>query len=197
MVLSKRERIILIVAVVTVGALLANFFVIDPVANRLKQIDDERLALEAEFNEAQSLFERQKLLGPRWKAMLSDGLRSDAEAESRVARALNEWSDRARLSLSSVKPDRVASDKGLQEMTFVVAGNGDLESVAQFLWQVETAELPIKVKSMQLGSTSESGDTMSLELRLSALYLSAKQEGKETNKPQQQQQEADNGDALL
>jgi Tfp pilus assembly protein PilO len=182
MVLSKRERIILIVAIAVVGLLVANLFVIDPVSRRLQRIESRRLALEAEFNEAQSLFERQRLLEPRWKTMLSAGLRSDAEAESRVARALGEWSADAGLTLSSVKPERVASDKGLKEMTFVVAGKGPLDAVAWFLYEVETAVLPIKVKNMQLGSSAESGDTMSLQLRLSALYLGVEP------KPSEQQQ---------
>ncbi|MBN2128426.1 MAG: hypothetical protein JW741_02980 [Sedimentisphaerales bacterium] len=173
MVLSKRERVILIVAVVAVGALMLNFFIVEPAGKRLAQVENHRLQLEAEFNEAQSLFERQRLLGPRWKAMLSEGLRSDAEAETRIARALDEWAADARLTLSSVKPERVASDKGLKEMTFVVAGKGSLDAVAWFLHQVETAALPLKVKTMQLGSSSESDDSMSLQLRLSALYLGA------------------------
>jgi len=81
----------LIVAVVAVGALVLNFFVIEPAGNQLEQVENRRLQLEAEFNEAQSLFERQRLLEPKWKAMLSEGLRGDAEAETRVARALDEW----------------------------------------------------------------------------------------------------------
>jgi len=196
MVLSKRERIILIVAVVAVGALVLNFFVIDPAGRQLEQVENRRLQLEAQFSEAQSLFERQRLLGPRWKAMLSEGLRSDAEAETRVARALDEWAADARLTLSSVKPERVAGDKGLKEMTFVVAGKGRLDAVAWFLHQVETAALPIKVKNMQLGSSSESGDSMSLQLRLSALYLDAESKPSEQERQPTQSSEADDEELL-
>jgi len=196
MVLSKRERIVLIVAVVAVGALVVNFFVIEPAGNRLEQIENERLQLEAQFNEAQSLFERQRLLEPRWKAMLSDGLRSDAEAETKIARALDEWAADARLTLSSVKPERVAGDKGLKEMTFVVAGKGPLDAVAWFLYQVETAALPIKIKNMTLGSSSESDDSMSLQLRLSALYLGAERRTSEQEPPQTEESEAYDEDLL-
>lgn len=195
MVLSKRERIILIIAVVAVGALVANQFVITPAGRRLQQLENRRLQLEAEFNEAQSLFERQRLLEPKWKSMLSAGLRSDAEAESRIARALDEWSADSGLTLSSVKPERVASDKGLKEMTFIVAGKGPLDAVASFLYQVETAALPIKVKNMQLGSSAESGGSMSLQLRLSALYLGAEPESSE--QPQRQPKQAEAYDEAL
>lgn len=190
MVLSKRERIILIITMIVVGALIADKIILGPVSDRLDAMKVQRDQLLAEVNEAQSLFERQRLLAPRYKTMLADGFRNDTEAESRVLRALREWSDATSMTLSSVKPERVASDRGLKEMTFVVAGKGTLRSVAQFLYQIETAALPIKVKNMQLGLASEGTDSMSLQLRLSALYIGAEPESPE------QQNEASHEDAF-
>ncbi len=69
-------------------------------------------------------------------------------------------------------------------MIFTVAGRGRLESVARFLWQIETAALPVKIKDMQLGSSSEAGDSMSVQLHLSALYLGAQKKQVETGQPE-------------
>ncbi|UCD50676.1 MAG: hypothetical protein JSW27_24525 [Phycisphaerales bacterium] len=184
MVLSKRERIILIVTIVVVGALVVDKVIFGPVKGRLDEMKVQRDLLVAEVAEAQSLFERQGLLAPRYKAMLSDGFRHDTEAESRVLRALRDWSSATGVILSSVKPERVASDQGLKEMTFRVAGKGTLRSVAQLLYQIETAALPIKVQSMQLGLAGEGTDSMSLELGLSALYLGAEPEASEQEQPE-------------
>ncbi len=174
MVLSQRERIVALLALLVVGALVADALVVGPVLRRLRAVENHKQQLLAQLNEAQGLFERRRLMERKWKTMLSDGLQDEAEAESRLVRALDKWSQETRLALTSVKPERVASDKGLNEMTFVVAGQGGMNAVARFLWQVETAELPVKVKDMQLGlASSETGDSMSLELRLSALYLGA------------------------
>ena len=189
MVLSKRERILAIATIAVVGFLVLSKFLIDPVADRFKQREMRKQQLLLELNEAQNLLQRRRLLEKKWKTLLSDGLRNEVEAESRVARALDGWSRQARLTLSSVKPERVASDKGFKEMTFAVAGTGTLEAIAQFLWQIETAPLPIKVKDIQLGSTSESGQSMSLQLRLSALCLSTEREPSGKKQPQEQQQE--------
>ena len=176
MVLSKRERIILMITALVVGALVVDKLVLGPATNRLDAMKIEREQLLAQVNEAQSLFERQRVLAPRYRAMLSDDFRDDKEAESRILRVLDDWSEESTLTLSSVKPERVASDQGLKEMTFVVAGKGTLRAVAQFLWRIETAAYPLKVKSMQLGSANEAGDSMSLQLRLSALYLDSEEE---------------------
>jgi hypothetical protein len=118
-------------------------------------------------------------------------LRNEAEAESRILTALREWSGAANMALSSIRPERVSSSRGLQEMIFTVAGRGSLESVARFLWQIETAVLPVKIKDMQLGSSSEAGDSMSLQLHLSALYL-----GKQKKQTLPGQTEVENDQAL-
>jgi Tfp pilus assembly protein PilO len=183
--LSKRERIIAIIAVAAVGFLVLNKFLIGPVAGKLQQLETQKSQLRIDLDEAQNLFRKRRVLERQWKAAMSEGLRNEIEAESKVGRALDKWSEEARLTLSSVKPERVASDKGLKEMTFVVVGTGSLDAVTQFLWQIETAPLPIKVKDMQLGSSNESGQSMSLQLRLSALCLAAEQKSSE-NKPSQE-----------
>jgi Tfp pilus assembly protein PilO len=183
MVLSKRERMILIVAIVAVVMLIGDKFIVGPISERREELKARKLELQAELQNAQLLFTRQKLMERKWKMLLSDGLRNDAEAESKIARALDEWSKQSMLTLSSVKPERIASDKGLKEVTFVVAGTGTLEAISRFLWQIETESLPIKVMDMQLGSTNETGQNMSLQLRLSALCL-----GSQEKQPQKERQ---------
>jgi len=184
MVLSKRERIILIVTLASVGLFVVNKFVIEPVQAELDQMEAQRQQLLGDLNEGQLLIGNHRRMQEKWRAMLSGGLRNDTEAESRVLGALREWSSAASLALSSIKPERVSSGGGLQEMIFTVAGKGTLESVARFLWQIETAALPVKIKDMQLGSSSESGGSMSLQLHLSALYLGTQEKQSDTKQPE-------------
>ena len=189
MVLSKRERIILIAAIACVGLLVVNKFVVEPVQAKLDGLEAQRQHLLGDLNEAELLIGNHRRMQAKWKAMLSHGLRSDTEAESRVLSALREWSGVAGLALSSIKPERVSSDGRLQEMIFTVAGKGTLDSVARFLWQIETAALPVKIKDMQLGSSSELGDSMSLQLHLSALYLGTQKKQLDTEQPEANDEE--------
>jgi Tfp pilus assembly protein PilO len=193
--LSKRERIIVLLAAVVVGTLLADWLVFTPALAKFRETENRKQTLLAQINEAQSLFERRRLMAGKWKAIVGDGLQNDAEVESRIVRSLDKWSQEARLTLTSLKPERLASDKGLKEMTFVVVGRGRLDAMARFLWQIETAELPVKVKDMVLGA-SEADESMSLELSLSALYLGAEQKSGE-KKLSPQQPEEDNVDAQI
>jgi type II secretory pathway pseudopilin PulG len=184
MVLTKRERMLAIATLLVIGGGGLYAAVIKPLSDWRQETEDEKLELEAQTQEAQSLFERRRLLEGKWKGLIV-GMKSDADAESRIARALDEWSRQTMLTLSSMKPDRSVTDKGMNEITYVVAGRGTLEAVASFLYKVETSELPVKVTNLQLGSTSESGDNMSLQLRLSAIYLGGAQKTSESTSQQQ------------
>ncbi len=193
--LSKRERMIVLLTLISVGALVADRLVRAPIANRLTELKDERDKAVADVEHAQLVLQQSQLVD-QGEAKRKAGLKSDAETESEVTKAMDKWSQDARLTLSSVKPDRLAGDKGAKEIVFVVAGKGSLDAVAWFLYQVETSDLPIKVKYMQLGSAGESGDSMSLELRVSALYLA----GDEKSSPKQKQpkpSEKNNEEQLL
>ncbi len=184
MVLTKRERIIFFVTLVCVGLLVVSKYVVDPVQAGLDEMEARRQQLQTDLEEARMLMSNRGAMQRKWNTLVADGLRNDAEAESKVLSDLGEWADNAGLSLSSIKPDRVTSDKGLQEMIFTVAGKGTLESVSRFLWQIETAALPARIRDMQLGSGSESESTMSLQLHLSVLYLGTPQKQAESEQPE-------------
>jgi hypothetical protein len=193
--LSQRERIIVLVTILVVGALVGDRFIRAPIANRLAELQSERHKSQDQVKKAKNLLVQSEQLKRKHAALFSESMQSDAEAESRVARALDQWSADARLTLTSVRPDRMAGDKGLKEILFVVAGKGTLDAVAWFLYKVETSELPLKVKYMQLGSTSESGDNMSVELRLSTLYAAAGEKSS-SKQPQPKRQETTNEEHL-
>jgi Tfp pilus assembly protein PilO len=169
--LSQRERIVL-TTIIVVGALVADKLLLTPLSNAWGEIKGGRQQSATQVAQARTLLTQTQQKEQKYKAAL-DNLGTEAEAESRVAKALDRWSEDAGLTVTSVKPDRAAGDKGLKEIVFVVAGKGSLEGVAQFLYQVETSDLAVKIKHMQLGSTSESGQAMSMELRLSTLYVAA------------------------
>jgi len=170
--LSKRERLIAIMAAAILILLPADKFVLSPLMGKLTETAATRQRLIAEDEEAQGLFQRQKLMERRWRQY--GGLESESQAESRVLRAVGEWASDSRLTLTSVRPLRVATEgKDVQEMTISVAGTGSLQAASRFLWNVEHAAIPIKVKDMQLGSANDTGNEMSLQLQLSTLYVRA------------------------
>jgi Tfp pilus assembly protein PilO len=175
-VLSKREWYILVAAVTSIVLLVGDRYVLKPALARLAQAKAQKRSLLDETAQAKSLFERRRLMEQKWQTMISGGLEDDAsKTESRILHALRQWADDHGLMLSSIKPERVSGQGSLREITFLLAGTGTMSSVSQFLWQIEKAAVPIKILNLQLGSRNEQGDDMSLQLRLSAIYISAEQ----------------------
>lgn len=170
--LSKREKIIALATALVLGLLVGDRYALTPLMNKLNQWETEKQDLTVELNKAQNLLRQRKVMERKWASMAGEGLAADAESESRVLHALDRWSQDTGLTLTSVKPLRLSQVKdNLFEMTFVVAGTGTMHATAEFIWQIEKAPLPLRIRDMQLGSSNESGTEMSLQLNVSALAL--------------------------
>jgi hypothetical protein len=173
MVLSKRERQILIVTISVVAAFLLYQFIATPIFNARAEILAERQGLIREMEKASALFQQKSQITPVWNKMLNGGLNSDVSStESMVLNALRIWAQDYGLTLSSIKPEREKGENDIiKEIQFNVSCSGSISSVAQFLFQIESSTLPLRIKDFQLGSREEDGKEMSLQLKLSALYL--------------------------
>lgn len=176
--LSKREKVIVLITLIVLGALVGDRYILTPVLDKLDQWETEKQDLSVQLNEAQNLLQRRKLMERKWRGMAGEGLTADIDAESRVLHALNQWSQDTGLTLTSVKPSRSTQVKDtLHEMTFTVAGVGDLHATAEFMWRIERAALPLRIRDLQLGSANEGGTEMSIQLNISALTIVEKKNG--------------------
>jgi len=182
MVLSRREKYIAIITIVIIMILVADRYVATPFMDKMDQTAIEKQRLIVEMERAETLFERRSLMDRRWNDMVAGGLEGDAaKAESQVLHAIGNWSKENGLMLSSVKPDHKTGEDELYEIVFQVAGTGTMNSVSRFLFQIEKSTLPIRLTDVQLGSREEDGNDLSLQLRLSALYLSGKVDNNSTS----------------
>lgn len=172
MTFSKRERIILLLTVVVVGALVLDFFALTPLLERIDEAETRLDLMTTRMRQAEALLTRRRALAPRWRRMTAESLKADpGEAESQILRAIGEWADRARLNLTSVRPDRSAEDTPLPVIDFRASGQGSMAAVSRFLYGMETANIPIKLKNLQLSSRREGSDSLSLQVTFSTLYV--------------------------
>ena len=170
MVLSKRERIIFWSTLSVILLLVIDRLVITPAMDKFDAVSKEKSDLEVSVHEMNELRDQRKPMAQRWQTMLDTGLTDGpSAAESYVFHALNEWENQCRIDLTAITPQRATAVEGLQEVSFTIAGKGTLETVSEFLWLVEQAEMPVKITSLTLGSTNASGQEMTLTLKISVL----------------------------
>ena len=171
MILSRRERLIIAATLIVVAALVLDRYAVTPFLDARDAAEAQKQGLLDEMDRGRATLASEREIGPKWQKMVAAGLRRDpTEAESQVLHAVGDWATEAGLRLSSLKPERVPEKQHLQEINFQATGTGSMNAIARFLWRVETAGMPIRVKELQLGSRKEGTDDLTLQLRLSTLY---------------------------
>ena len=174
MILSKRERLIIAVAAIVVALLVLNYYVVTPLLDARAAAEARKEHMLGEMDRAAQLLALERRVAPQWKEMTATGLKRDpAEAERQILHAVQNWFREAGLKLASLKPERLTEKKTLQEISVQATGTGSMNAVARFLWQVETAKVPIRVKELQLGTRKEGTDDLTLQLRFSTVYQPA------------------------
>ncbi len=177
MALTKREQYILFITVICVGLFLGDRYILSPVLAVRSQTKGLKSQLQVDLTKANSTLSLKNRLKDRWGQMQETGLSNDAsKTESLVLRYLDDRSKKHYLKLSSVQPERLRQKSDLQEIDFTVSGIGDMESICRFLLDIETANVPLKIKTLQLGSRDEDGKEMSVQLKLSSIYIAANPE---------------------
>jgi Tfp pilus assembly protein PilO len=172
MVLSKRERLIAIVTIAVLMIFALDRFMLTPILDARDKVLTEKNELIKEMGKASELFKQKNRVIKQWNEMVNGGLSSDVSiTESEVLNAIRIWAQEYGLTLSSIKPEREKGDGAMKEIIFNVACNGSMNSVGKFLLQVQNSTLPLRITQFQLGSREEDGRELSLQLKLSALYL--------------------------
>jgi Tfp pilus assembly protein PilO len=178
MAFTKRERTVIVVAIITVSLLVADKYLVSPMLEQYSQAKQNREKLKTELQQSLTAIERKNMLQKQWNQMKEAGLADDYEQmESSVLRYIRDSSLKDNLVLSSVQPERVSVSRDIGETEFIVSASGSMDSVTKFLWDLETAKLPVKIKNLQLGSNDETARQMSLQVKLSSVYIDT--QGKE------------------
>jgi Tfp pilus assembly protein PilO len=177
MTFTSRERIIMFFAVVAVVLLVADKYLLSPLIANYSQTQQTKEQLKAQLEQSEALIKRKALLQKQWQQIKADGLTDTfAVAESNILRHIKDSALKNNLTLSSVQPERIDSENDIRELEFIVSGMGSMNSVTNFLWDIETSKMPLKVKTFQLGSNDENAYQMAVQIKLSSIYIASKNE---------------------
>lgn len=181
--MKRREKLLAIGAAVAIGLLIADAYVLRPIAAAYAELDDRRVAAMDELQESRNLQRRRRAAQQRWREMVNAGLTSSsADAESQALHAMRTWGITAGLNLASMQPERraapsatagAASDKQrerLREIDIAVRGTGPLESIARLFYEIETAEQPVRIRSIRISRAGRDEQSLALEMRASTVY---------------------------
>jgi hypothetical protein len=174
MIAKNREWILAVAAGACIGAWVADNFILTPLTN-LWQNRSERISeLRKQLASGELLVQRETANRERWNEMRKNTFSAEvSEAEDRILKSANRWAQESGLGLSSLKPRVTQETEEFQKAEFSASGQGSIESVARFLYELECDDLPLKVEQVQISTHDKTGKELSLEVRFSGLLMAA------------------------
>ncbi|HEV8292329.1 MAG TPA: hypothetical protein VGP94_10410, partial [Tepidisphaeraceae bacterium] len=134
MILSRRERYIVIGTVVVVGFLGLDQLVLTPLFDRREVVQAQTTQRLEELARANALFTNRTRLNRKWTEMSGTTLKTDGStAESQIMRALSDWAVEAGLNLSSAKPERAEKERQFMKITFRANATGNMAAISRFM----------------------------------------------------------------
>ena len=174
MILSKRERYIVIGTVVVVGILALDRLFLTPLIERRQEIN-ANIRLETEkMEKATALMTNRSRVSRKWTEISGTTLKVDgATAEGQIIRAVNDWAQDAGLNVSSVKPERAEKEKDTSfvKITFRANATGNMSAITKFMWRLQTSKVPIRVTDLSITTRRDGMDDLSLDLGISTIYM--------------------------
>jgi len=172
MILSRRERYIVIGTVAVVGLLALDRIFLTPLIEHRQLLEAEMRKSTAEMTRAEGLFANSPRVHRKWNEMTATSLKdSGSNAESQIIQAVSNWALQAGLNLSSVKPERAEKEKQFMKITFRANATGNMAAVSRFMWEVQTSKVPVRVTDLSITTRRDGMDDLTLDLGISTLYL--------------------------
>jgi hypothetical protein len=173
MVLSKRERSIVITTVVVVGGLGLYQYVVDPLVTRYSELRKQVETATLEKRQNDLLVRKAQVESRRWGELSRGALKSDAAtADSQAYNSIGDWALNSGMSLASLKPEgQPQREKEFIRTTFRASGTGTMKQIGNFLYKIQTASIPVRVTDLQVNSKKEGTDDLVIQIGISTVYL--------------------------
>jgi hypothetical protein len=175
--IKNRQQMLIIVAGVAIGLLVADSLVLTPLIkswkSRLVQITD----LKKKVVDGEKLIKREDALKSRWALMQKNALpNNNSLAEQQVLKAFDSWSQDARISVNSITPQWKRDSEEYQTLECRVDASGSAGTLAKFLFNLERDPMALKIESVEINARDKEGKNLSLGLQTSGLVLNGVEE---------------------
>ena len=170
MVLSKRERWVVILAGTTLGLLIVHYAIVGPLWERASQLKLRVAEANDQRDKDNRLIETSKRAEKYWAEMSNRRLPRDSSDADQMLNNLSNWAQESGVSLSSFKGERTEREKDFYKRTFRATGSGTMSQVGRFLYRVQTSSDAARITDIQINSRKEGTDDLSLSVGVATIY---------------------------
>ena len=134
----------------------------------LEEIKD----LRTQIQDGNDLIKREASWRSRWEGMRTNALPANPSlAEQQLVNALVNWSRNTGAELPSIAPQVKNDSTNYMTINCRVEATGPLDSLSQFIYNVERGQMALKLDSAEFSAHDATGQELTLGLQISGLAL--------------------------
>lgn len=176
---ERRLMWLKVAAAVAVGLWVLDRMVLSPVMDRWQEQSERLELLRREVQEGRALLARETVIRERWNEMQHRDLSEDgAEAENEVFKAVARWGRAGRMTFTGLNPQWRISEEGYATLECRASATGDQAGIAQFLEELETDPLAVRLENFEITAMDEQGRRLNLAARFTALRIGSELGGR-------------------
>ncbi len=166
--LQRRETLMALVAIICFVSFVGDRLILTPAIEGWKTRAEEIEKLESDIEKGKLLLEQKDRLARRWKEMIPLAFtENSAEAESKLLALVDQCGKNSGLQLKDLKPRVRKDSKKGDRMELTALGEGGMEQIAGFLYELETASQALALEGFEITSNDDRGSQLTLNVRIS------------------------------
>jgi hypothetical protein len=170
--IENREAFLKMLVAIGAGLFLLDWMVLTPAGKRWTAQGERITALEEKVTKGHRLLEHEKSLRAKWDDMQHSDLDNEiSAAEDQAYSGIAKWAAASRISTTSLSPQWRTQEEDFDLFEFRASTTGTQSSLGQFIYCLETDNLPVKLEECDLTARDAKGQQLTGALRFSFIRL--------------------------
>ena len=180
MQIKDRQQLLTVLAGVAVALLVIDKVIAPPLTgfwnSRAQRIED----LRKQVKHGDQMLKRQKWIRSDWADIQAATLTNDTTAaEHQLVSAIDRWTQSSGVAINAINPQwRDSSDASYKTLECRVDAAGSIDRVTRFLYDLENDSMALKLQSIELNASDNTGQQIAMGVQVSGLVLMPKQDAK-------------------
>ena len=172
MKIENRQHFLIMLVAVGAALLIGNSLIYSPLAKLWSGRSLQIRNLKNQVADGKNLIKSATTLSNQWSNMTANCLPSNTSlAENQLLTALTSWSRSTGADITSIMPQWKNDSTNYMTLNMRLEASGTIATLTQFLYQIESGSMALKLDSVELGAHSDDGQQLTLGLQISGLSL--------------------------
>ena len=170
--MKNRQQFLAVLAGLIVALWLGDKLLFTPLIGTWQERSERIATLRKDIAQGELIVQRERSIRERWDHMQTNALPDDvSEAETQVLRAFDRWSQEARISVSSLKPQWKRAGDDYMTLDYRCDAFGNIQTLTRFLYNIEKDPMALKIESVEIAARDNNGEQLTLGVQVSGLLL--------------------------